>query len=161
MNIKNVFNIGMLVIVALAGGTACTSLPVSTPFKVMNTQTGTNTFTLVLTEASVRNSNESRGKFDDYVDQIVHQISEHEGLYGYSLRKELLGNKVWTMTVWRDPKNIQEFKVNGAHLMAMAEVTSIISSASFARIKIKPERLPISWEEALNILEEQGRSYSY
>lgn len=145
----------------------CYSLPVSTPFLVTENQrvsqdnAPAQDYLLVVTHTEVKNIDEQRKQFNDYVDAIDHSLHEQPGLYGYSLRKELMGSQAWTMTVWYDEDSLDEYKVSQPHLQAMQKAPQMLVDARFARKKLKRTELPVAWEQALQILEAENRSYAF
>jgi hypothetical protein len=48
-------------------------------------------------------------KFFRYTLQIWHQLSDSEGLIGYSLDANIPGRKFWTLSVWEDEEALMRF----------------------------------------------------
>ena len=136
----------------------------STPFKQLASETDmrdAEDIHVVVTYAEVRPDKNSAELFSNYLDSIVEGMDSQPGLYGYSLRKELFGNRAWTMSLWRGEQAISDFRASEFHLPAMIEGPRILKSATFARAKVKPVDVPLSWDYALQLLSEQGRVYDY
>ena len=142
----------------------CQRLPVSTPFKILEPPAGQATpeeLVVVITYAEIKDNSESASLFNKYLDKVAENIDNQPGLYGYSLRKELLGNKAWTMTAWDHEQSIAAFRNSPFHLPAVSEAPTVLKMARFARIEINNSDLPLSWDYALRLLAERGRVYDY
>jgi hypothetical protein len=63
------------------------------------------------------------------------------------------------MTVWTDEESLNGFVESEVHQAAIRESMDALESANFARIKLKREEIPISWEDALNVLADQNGKY--
>ena len=142
---------------------ACSSvsLELATPFKVVTEFEQKEDYTVVVTYTEFKNKRESKKQFNQLVDGIMESIETSEGLYGYSIRRDFLGNSAWTYTIWRNNTSMQLFKVAPAHLNAMKNASNVLNTAKFANVKIQQEQLPYSWDDALNLLENEGRSYNF
>jgi heme-degrading monooxygenase HmoA len=81
------------------------------------------------------------------------------GFLGYSLRRELFGNKAWTMTVWRDEASLTAFVASPVHRAAIVGGSPSLRKARFARLETKKADVPIDWDVAKNYLAENGRGY--
>ena len=143
----------------LVVNSACTTLPIAKPFKVLAPDLQQEQFLVVITEAKLR---QGAGKsFNRYVRDIEQSLLKQPGLYGYSIRAELLGNRAWTLTVWQDEQSMQQFKVSPEHLIAMQNVQSVLESAGFLKLQETYESIPLKWDFALRLLSEQGRFVKY
>jgi heme-degrading monooxygenase HmoA len=81
------------------------------------------------------------------------------GFLGYSLRRELFGNKAWTMTVWRDEASLMAFVAGPVHQAAIVGGSPSLRTARFARLEAKKADMPIDWGVAEKYLAENGRGY--
>lgn len=111
------------------------------------------TVVVVVTHAELWD--DRREAFDDYTSLLVDALDEgrFEGLIGFSVRKELLGDRVWTMSVWSDEAAIESFTRSPLHRAAMARAGRAIKSMRLRRLRARPEEIPLSWERALAALE--------
>ena len=105
-----------------------------------------------------------KGAFNDHVDQIVEALEDApEGLIGYALRGEILGDEVWTVSAWTDEDALLGFVTGEAHAAAMADAGTVLEAAAFARWTVAPEDLEIDWKgDILPRLEEaaaEGSTY--
>ncbi len=105
---------------------------------------------VVLTHATL---SESRRNFDSEVGIVADSLAVRDGLIGYSLRKELLGNEAWTMTVWRDEAALAAFVASNAHQNAIVNSAHELAAVRFKRFEVDVSELPITWEQALAKLE--------
>ncbi len=81
-------------------------------------------------------------------------MSTTPGLIGYSVRKEIFGNEVWTMSAWISEEALTQFLEGRAHRDAVAKGGIPPAKVRSAYTWIPAKRLPISWEYAQQLLEE-------
>lgn len=112
---------------------------------------------VVLTNARVHRA--LRGPFDAQTSKVVDSLPNQPGLVGYSVRRELLGDEVWTMTVWKSEADRARFVASNSHRTAMIEGSPALKSARFSRVLLPAKDIPISWDRAKQILDEQSRRY--
>ncbi|MDJ0784906.1 MAG: hypothetical protein QNJ22_23270 [Desulfosarcinaceae bacterium] len=84
---------------------------------------------------------------------------EHTGLIGFRIRREIAGNRAWTMTAWTDDESLDTFVASEVHQQAMEAGNAALTGSSFARIRTPADRLPLSWKEVEGLLEQRGRHY--
>lgn len=106
---------------------------------------------VALTHATLDPAN--RGVFDDYTQHVLESLPQSEGLVGYSVRKQLLGNEVWTMTVWRDHDSIDRFVTAPSHKEAMRQGMAPVLEAQFHRMEWPAASVPPSWSDMKRALE--------
>ncbi len=84
---------------------------------------------------------------------VLGAMDRHDGLVGYSVRRELLGSRVWTMSVWVDRESIERFVDSPPHARAMMQ--GGIAPGTFVAFYswVNADRVPISWSEAERLLE--------
>jgi hypothetical protein len=80
-------------------------------------------------------------------------MNEQDGLVGYSVRKELFGSRVWTMSVWIDRASMERFVVSTAHRKAMASGTITQGSFITAAASVDASLIPPTWAKAERMLE--------
>ena len=114
---------------------------------------------VVVTHARIRS--QGHDAFNHLVDQVESTLTSMPGLYGYSLRKELLGDQAWTMTVWSDESSMFDFNSSQVHIHAMSSAKSLLKQARFARVQVDRADLPYSWDDAIQLLETQSRAYDF
>lgn len=95
----------------------------------------------------------TRGVFDEYTRKVVRSLPEHDGFIGHSLRSRVLGNEVWTMTVWRDEAALDAFVSSPSHRSAMREGLAPVIRARFLRFELAASAVPPAWSEVLGRLE--------
>ena len=135
---------------------------VATPFRKVPAGIGQaeeGTTVVVITEAILGGSSEQRSGFWTGVRSVQAVLPSQPGLIGYSLRQELLGNRVWTMTVWQSEVDVRRFADTATHRQAMQSGAEALINLRFARIQ-RGQRMPaLTWEEAMDALEVSGRKY--
>lgn len=112
--------------------------------------------TMVITHAVVDRAR--RRPFDDYTRRLVAALDagQYEGLVGFSVRKELLGDEVWTVTVWSDPQAMQRFAGSELHRDAMRRAGDALRSVEVRHVQASRAELPWSWERVLAELGPRG-----
>ncbi|MDJ0779791.1 MAG: antibiotic biosynthesis monooxygenase [Gammaproteobacteria bacterium] len=103
---------------------------------------------------------ERRQAFDRQVGLVADTLPSQQGLIAYSLRKELLGNEAWTMTVWRDEESLQRFVRSSAHQQAIRSSAGELAAVRFSRFEVPASSLPLGWDEALEYLAGNSAAYS-
>ena len=102
-----------------------------------------------------------RKAFGAHVDAVEAQLKSFDGLVGYSLRGEIPGKEVWTVTVWEDEAALLEFVTSGAHQVAMADATTVVAEFDSAHFEVSADRLPPAWSDILDALDEATGPSSY
>ena len=139
---------------------------IATPFKGPGyepqkgiTLAAVDTVYVGLTLAELKEDRELQAKFWYHVRKVEDSLETLPGFVGYSKRTRLFGNQAWTMTVWTDEESLDRFVQSEVHQTAIRESMEAIELASFARVALKREEIPISWEDALAILDAQNGRY--
>lgn len=122
---------------------------ISTPFRGM--APATDSAVLVVTHAVL--DPRTRADFDAQTRNVVDGLPLQPGLLGYSVRRELLGNQVWTITVWADEAARARFVASALHREAMAEGSAAITSIRVRRFALPEGSLPVRWRQALELLD--------
>ena len=110
-----------------------------------------------ITRAKVDAAN--RGRFDAYVARLSRILPNQPGLIGYSLRRELFGDQLWTVTAWQSKDARTAFVRGELHLEAIREGGPALVDTRFARAEIAIRDLPLAWPRAPEILERDGFDY--
>ena len=145
-----------------------TGCAVGTPFKgpgfesgSVVTETENDMVVVGLTYIQTGDDAEQNRVFWQHVGKVHDAIEQQPGLIGYSIRREILGDQGWTMTVWKDERSLNQFVGSQVHRDAMQNGLPALQKTGFARLVLHKDRIPLSWKEAEKILETQGRQYSY
>ncbi len=141
-------------LVTLLGGCA-----IATPFRTTGAGDGGSHSVVALTEATLGKDSAARGAFWDGVWAVERSLKDQPGLIGYSVRRELLGNRAWTMTVWESQADLDRFVLSPAHRAAMASGRAALTDMRFARLERRREDGPPRWTEALDVLAGAGQGY--
>ena len=135
---------------------------VATPFRKVAAGTGQaehGTTVVVITEATLGGSSEQRSGFWTGVQSVQAVLPSQPGLIGYSLRQELLGNRVWTMTIWQSELDVRRFADTATHRQAMQSGAEALINLRFARFQRDQRIAAPTWEEAMVALEVAGKKY--
>jgi hypothetical protein len=83
---------------------------------------------------------------------IQNQLSESNGLIGYSLRLSLVSKKGWTLSVWEDERSLAEFVRKTPHAATMEKLRRSMKQTKFVTQTILGSNVPPNWDEALGYL---------
>jgi heme-degrading monooxygenase HmoA len=106
---------------------------------------------LALTNAKL--IREKRDGFDDRSREIYENLNENPGYLGGRIRVVILGDEVWTMTVWKDKESLAKFVNGRRHLDAMYMTNQAMSYFRSTSIEVLAKDVPHSWDQIENILE--------
>jgi len=114
---------------------------------------GGATVTLVITHAVLDGAR--RKPFDEYTGRVVEALRSGTvpGLVGFSVRKELFGDQVWTMSAWTDREASRRFAAASPHREALEQASDAIRSVRVRTFEVPRDAPPPRWEEALRWLE--------
>lgn len=137
--------IGVLVLsMSLAG---CV---IGTPYKsgvIKNTEVPERVL-ISVTHAELKKDRHARKQFWDGVWRVDSTMAKQPGYVGSILKRSLLGNEVWTMSVWTDESSLNTFVTDPAHYQAMSDNRQVLASMRTARFYVSSDSLPVSWEQA-------------
>ncbi|WP_144186637.1 antibiotic biosynthesis monooxygenase family protein [Elioraea rosea] len=140
---------------ALVGGCA-----IATPFRsTAGGGDGGAPAVVALTEATLGPDSAARSAFWEGVWAVERTLKDQPGLIGYSVRRELLGNRTWTMTMWETEADLDRFVLSPAHRAAMASGRAALTGTRFARLERRRGDGPPSWAEALDVLGRTREGY--
>ena len=120
---------------------------------------GTERVIVSLTMAEYKPGWKSRRVFWRNVGQVEKSLADRPGLVGYSMRRQIIGNQAWTMTVWEDESSLRDFVSSPAHQDAMRQALPILEDVAFARVELSANEIPMTWEQAEQLLETRGGRY--
>lgn len=141
--------------------TACSDLIISTPYKQIASSTAAEEYLVVVTYAEYRTEDGADSRFADLVSEVRASLEADTKVHGYSIRRDLFSNRAWTYTVWETRSDMEQFKFASPHASAMGEAPQVLETASFAQTVISTDALPFDWDQALMLLQEEGRNYSF
>jgi heme-degrading monooxygenase HmoA len=110
-----------------------------------------------ITHVTLGDEREKNGVFWDYTRQVIESLPEHQGYLGHKLRKKLLADEAWTMTVWADEDALDQFVRGSVHVMAMGNGLPAVKSARFVRLILPRTQTPLDWDTAEQMMSEKGR----
>jgi len=114
---------------------------------------------LVLTRVVVDSAN--RGEFDRQNRRVLASMATHPGLIGFAARREVFGNRGWTMSVWADDEARVRFVGSAVHSEAMVQSRPSLRSVETRRLTLARQDLPQSWVQALALLAQPDRLRNY
>ena len=85
--------------------------------------------------------------------RVLDAIPESDGLIGYAVRKELLGNKVWTLSAWTSHDALNRFVQSESHRQAVKAGGISRATVRSVTLEMSPGELPVSWKRVEKILE--------
>ncbi|MFZ6815503.1 antibiotic biosynthesis monooxygenase family protein [Undibacterium sp. Rencai35W] len=135
--------------------TLVTGCSISTPFKWVDEHKRKSTLAenqdeqllVAVTHATIDAT--KRKLFDQGASRVIDSLLVQPGLIGYSVRRQLFGDEVWTATVWSDEASMLRFVQSPAHLQAVKESSAAIRNIDYTRIYMRRDELPASWSRLL------------
>lgn len=94
-----------------------------------------------------------RADFFRWTRRVADVLDGQPGLLAHSIRRELLGDEAWTVTVWASAAHRDRFVRSDTHRRAMSEASTGIAALRVARLEIAADALPMDWSEVLEMLE--------
>ncbi|TGL20079.1 DUF3291 domain-containing protein [Leptospira yanagawae] len=136
---------------------------IATPFqKNMNPNDPTisnhSSVVIAITEVEIEGSLSIRSIFWDRVSSVRSKLQQNEGYLGGAIRREIFGNRAWTMTVWKNESALDQFVYSMEHERAMKEGGPAVKKSKFYRGYRKWNEIPLSWKVVETLLAEEGRS---
>lgn len=118
-----------------------------------------DTVVVALTHVVTGKNRKANRTFWSHVWAVVETLPEQPGLVAYSVRRELLGNEGWTMTIWQDHASVAQFVASAPHQQAMREGLPALTAVTFARLDVPADDIPMPWKRAEALLAASDRSY--
>jgi heme-degrading monooxygenase HmoA len=109
-----------------------------------------------LTYIEVGNDSEKNKIFWKHTFDLKNKLKKYSGFIGVSIRKEIFGNKGWTMSVWEDEESLEKFVYGERHQKAIDEGKPALIKTKFARIKAKRSEIPFSWKRVETELDSEN-----
>lgn len=88
---------------------------------------------------------------------VLDGMDAHDGLVGYSVRRQLLGPRVWTMSVWTDRESLEKFLASPAHRAAVRNGGIPGEAVISAYLEVPAGQVPIPWARAKSVLAEAAQ----
>lgn len=109
--------------------------------------------TVIVTLSAVEHQKGQRKPFFVDTKRVLADLPNQAGLVGYSFRFQLIGNKAWTMTAWKDEASRNHFSRSPIHLAAVRNSRVTAQKMRFITVTLPAGSLPMSWDEAIRLLE--------
>jgi len=93
-----------------------------------------------------------RRPFDKKTQKIYKNIENYKGHIAGSIRLKLLGNEVWTYTIWENEAALINFVRSKEHLDAIYSTDTAIEKIRSLNIKVLAKDIPISWQQVEEII---------
>ena len=97
----------------------------------------------------------TNGRSADLFEQlgaVMNALTEQDGLVGFMTRKQTFGSRIWTMSAWVDEASLDAFLDSDAHRKAARKGGIPRDSVRSARAWLPRELLPLSWDQAIGLL---------
>jgi hypothetical protein len=119
----------------------------TTPWKKYTAPDPNRTYVAFLTYLPLKRYR-TTPRFLFYTAKILVQLSQSNGLVGYSLRAYLFDNSFWTLSAWKDESALRDFAFKGIHKSGMKLLRNDMGSTRFMKWAVKGTETPLSWEDA-------------
>jgi hypothetical protein len=96
---------------------------------------------------------DKRGIFDEQTMLVYREMDQQAGLVAYAIRRELFGNQVWTVSVWRDHESRMKFFMSDVHQRAIYMSQDAIETVRYKRVEMQRSELPLGWDKVKQMLE--------
>lgn len=110
-----------------------------------------------ITEAQLGADRAARNRFWEGTRRVEQALMQQPGFLGYSIRREILGDRAWTMTVWQSEADLLRFVQSDMHREAIRIGRPALVSGRFARVPLAPGERSLTWARALEAIE-NGRN---
>ena len=108
---------------------------------------------VIVTLSAVEHQKGQRKPFFTDTKLVLADLPNQPGIVGYSFRFQLLGNKAWTMTAWKDTASRDQFSQSPIHRSAVRNSRTTAQNMHFISVTMPASSLPISWDEAIRLLD--------
>jgi ADP-ribosylglycohydrolase/heme-degrading monooxygenase HmoA len=106
---------------------------------------------IVTISATEHRPGQRRPFFED-THKVLADLPSQPGLLGHAFRFELIGNKAWTITAWRDQASQDAFVHSPAHRTAVRRSPETTQNTRFVTLRRPLSSLPLRWPEILALL---------
>lgn len=145
---NHLWSISFAAIVALITGCS-----VATPFKWVEAPARSGSANsdeeVLIAVTHARVDGAQRQLFDDGANRVLQSLPSQPGVVGYSVRRQLFGDEVWTATVWTDEAAMLRFVRSPEHVRAVRDSSSAVRAIDYVRLHVRRSALPISWSQLL------------
>jgi quinol monooxygenase YgiN len=124
-------------------------LAVSTPYPDVRSTAANPDETVVVVLTQGRIDRKHRAEFDRQTGHVADSMAAQPGLLGYSIRREVFGNTVWTLTMWKTDEARVKFLASTPHRRAIMKSGVAVLDMQSWRADVAVDQLPTSWAEAL------------
>jgi len=109
---------------------------------------------VIVTLSVVEHRKGQRKPFFEDTKRVLADLPNQSGLVGYSFRFQLIGNRAWTMTAWKDEASRVRFSKSPLHLDAVRNSSKTAQNMRFTSVTVPASSLPMSWDGAIRLLGE-------
>lgn len=119
----------------------------------LNQLNGDPNRTVVIAVTNALLDRRKRSEFDDRTQELYKNLHKNTGYIAGSIRLRLLGNEVWTYTIWENEDSLKSFVKSREHLDAMYKTDSAIEKMRSFSQKMLAKKIPTKWEEIEQLIE--------
>jgi hypothetical protein len=148
------------ILLILSTGLILSGFNIGTPFrysKSFNSLPDDAQVIVGITHVTVGKDSVKNKLFWNHTFKVVDSLPSHTGYLGHKIRKQLFGKEGWTMTVWADEDSLHRFVSGDTHSQAIKNGLGAVVKARFVRFTLSKSQLPLSWDDAEKIMDDQGR----
>ncbi len=80
--------------------------------------------------------------------KIDKQLRVSKGLIGFSFQAEVFKKQFWTLSVWENRDDLNEFVINLPHKDVMSELSPHMKKTKFVFWKMTGSEIPPGWDQA-------------
>jgi quinol monooxygenase YgiN len=121
------------------------------PWKTLNELNDEKKYKVMLTHLPLRHYRDSI-RFIKYVNEIMAQLKQTEGIIGFSLKAHPLSKDYWTVSVWEDDESISKYVQTSPHSQIMKKMQGAMGKTAFTTWEVNTNEIPIDWTTALTHL---------
>ncbi len=112
---------------------------------------------VALTEVHTKGSIFEQITFWNRVSSVRKSLEDNQVFLGGCIRRQIFGNRAWTMTVWENEDSLDDFIYSREHERAMKDGAPAVESNRFYRMNRPWKDVPLAWEEVEILIKEKGR----
>ena len=96
-----------------------------------------------------------RRPFDKKSQEIYKSLESYPGYIAGSIRLRLLGEHVWTYSIWENENDLKNFINSKQHMGAIYSTDKAIKRMRSIQVKMPAGKVPIQWKEIEKIISTQ------
>ncbi len=121
------------------------------PWNSINEVDADRTYKVMLTYLPLRRYRDTF-RFMKYVNEVIKQLKQTEGIIGYSLKAHPFSKNYWTVSVWESDEAISKYIQTLPHSAVMKKMRGAMGKTTFESWDVYKNQIPIQWSDALGHL---------